>query len=73
MTDTLRLRRIIKESGYKYGYVADNLGISYQAFRNKITNKTEFVPTEIEKLCNLLNIKELKDKNDIFFASSSVD
>lgn len=70
MTDTLRLRRIIKESGYKYGYVADNLGISYQAFRNKITNKTEFVPTEIEKLCNLLNIKELQDKNDIFFASS---
>lgn len=69
MTDTTRLRRLIREKGLKYGYIAANLGISYQALRNKVTNKSEFVPSEIDKLCNLLNITELQDKNDIFFAS----
>lgn len=68
MTDTGRLEDIIKSSGYKYGYIAQKLGISYQAFRNKLDNKSEFLPTEIETLCKLLNIVELKDKNDIFFA-----
>lgn len=69
MTDTERLADIIKCSGYKYGFLAASLGITYQAFRNKMTNKSEFVPSEIEKLCNLLSIRTLKDKNDIFFAS----
>ena len=68
MTDTVRLEDIIKSSGYKYVYIAQKLGISYQAFRNKLDNKSEFLPTEIEALCKLLNITELKDKNDIFFA-----
>ena len=69
MTDTDRLERIIKNSGYKYGFIAEKIGISYQALRNKLDNKSEFLPTEIEALCKLLGITELKDKNDIFFAS----
>ncbi len=70
MTDTIRLRRLIRQSGLKYGYISKNMGISYQALRNKMTNKSEFVPSEIEKLCNLLGITALEDKNDIFFASN---
>lgn len=69
MTDTDRLERIIKNSGYKYGFIAEKIGISYQALRNKLDNKSEFLPTEIEALCKLLGITELKEKNDIFFAS----
>lgn len=68
MTDTERLEGLMKGSGYKYSYIAQKLGISYQALRNKLDNKSEFLPTEIEMLCNLLSITELKDKNDIFFA-----
>jgi len=68
MTDTVRLEGIIRNSGYKYSFIAMNLGISYQALRNKLDNKSEFLPTEIEALCELLNITELKEKNDIFFA-----
>ncbi len=68
MTDTKALRLIIKNSGYKYTYLAAKMGISYQALRNKLTNKTEFLPTEIETLCTLLKIIDVKQKNDIFFA-----
>lgn len=69
MTDTKSLIQIIKNSGYKYTFIAAKLGISYQALRNKLVNKTEFLPTEIEALCNLLGMTDIKQKNDIFFAS----
>lgn len=68
MTNTLLLEDIIKRSGYKYSFIAQKVGISYQALRNKLNNKTEFLPTEIETLCSVLNITDLKQKNDIFFA-----
>ncbi len=69
MTDTKALMQIIKKSGYKYTFIAEKLGLSYQALRNKIVNKTEFLPTEIETLCNLLGMTDIKQKNDIFFAA----
>ena len=70
MTDTDRLEAMILRSGYKYAYIAGRIGIFYQALRNKLDNRSEFLPTEIEALCRLLNITGLKDKNDIFFARS---
>ncbi|MBR1750029.1 MAG: toxin-antitoxin system, antitoxin component, Xre family protein [Ruminococcus sp.] len=68
MTDTNRLEQLIKLSGFKYSFIAKKLGISYQTLRNKLDNKSEFLPTEIEALCKLLDITALQDKNDIFFA-----
>ena len=68
MTDTKKLEHLIKESGYKYSFIASKLGISYQALRNKIVNKSEFLPTEIETLCKILGITKLNQKNAIFFA-----
>lgn len=68
MTNTALLENVIKKSGYKYLFLAKKLGISYQALRNKLDNKSEFLPTEIEKLCVLLSINNLQLKNDIFFA-----
>ena len=67
MTNTALLEGLIKRSGYKYSFIAEKVGISYQALRNKLNNKTEFLPTEIEALCAILNITDLKQKNDIFF------
>jgi hypothetical protein len=69
LTNTKLIKDIIDKSGYKYRFIAAKLNISYQALRNKLDNKSEFLPTEIEKLCNLLSITDLKLKNDIFFAS----
>lgn len=69
MTNTKLIEDIIDKSGYKYRFIATKLGITYQALRNKLDNKSEFVSSEIEKLCNLLEISDLKLKNDIFFAN----
>lgn len=69
MTDTKRLKEILKNSGYKRRYVAQYVGISYQALLNKINNLTEFRVFEIVKLCELLKISD-KDRDKIFFAMS---
>lgn len=68
MTDTFLLENIIKNKGLKYSFIARQLNLSYQSLRNKMDNKSEFLPTEIEALCGVLDIVDLKIKNDIFFA-----
>ena len=68
MTDTARLLKIIKESGIKKGNIADSLGLTIQGFMRKVKNISEFKPSEIEKLCDILAIRSLKEKDSIFFA-----
>ena len=67
MTNTNLLRQKIEESGLKLQFIADKLGISRQTLIAKINGKSEFNQTEIQILCDLLNIKLLKEKNLIFF------
>ena len=69
MTDSIRLKEILKNSGYKSRYVAEFVGISYQALLNKINNVTEFRVFEIVKLCELLKISDF-DRDKIFFSTS---
>ncbi len=66
MTDTKLLRKKIDESGYKLRFIASKLGITYQGFLKKINNETEFKASEIQLLCNLLNI-DIQKKEKIFF------
>lgn len=70
MTDTKKLKAIIKESGLKYDYIAKKLGLTYQGLKNKIENVREFKASEIVQLCNILNISERKDE---FFFAEHVD
>lgn len=67
MTNTKLLREKIDESGYKLRYIAKRIGITYQGFLNKINNEREFKPTEIQTLCELLDI-DIHGKEEIFFA-----
>ena len=69
LTDTERLKSIIKESGYKSYYIADFVGISYQALLNKINNLTDFRVCEIVRLCDLLKIDK-KSRDEIFFTNN---
>lgn len=68
MTDTERLRKIISKSGLKYSYVAEKIGLTYQGFKNKIENKNLFNVEEVDKLCKLLDITDVYQKEEIFFA-----
>lgn len=69
MTNTILLEDYIKKSGYKKIYIAEMLGISRYAFSMKCTNKVEFKASEIEILCELLNI-DIDDRLNIFFAKT---
>ncbi len=69
MTDTEKLRGIIKTSGYKIRYIAKYAGLSYQALLNKMNNVSDFRICEIIKLCNLLHINSA-DRDEIFFADN---
>ena len=67
MVDTLLLEQRIKDSGKKYGYLAEKLGISRQYFRMKCKNKADFTNRETDILCSELGITSLTEKEKIFF------
>ena len=68
MTDTERLKEVIQKSGLKMQYLAKQLNLSNFGFSNKVNNVTEFKASEIDTLCDLLQIKALSEKERIFFA-----
>ena len=68
MTNTALLEKKIADSGLKKGFIAKELGMATHSLANKITGRTEFVASEIKDLCVVLNITDLKEKNNIFFA-----
>lgn len=67
MTNSALLEDYIEKSGYKKSYIAKALGITRSGLFLKCTNKNEFKASEIEVLCELLNI-DIDDRIRIFFA-----
>lgn len=68
MTNTEMLEELIKKSGLKKGYLAERCGLSLAGFRNCVINKAEFRQSQIDILCDELNITSLKVKEAVFFA-----
>lgn len=68
MTNTEMLKDLIEKSGLKIGFIADFVGISRQSLWNKINNQSSFNQYEIDKMCDVLKITSLKQKEAIFFA-----
>jgi DNA-binding Xre family transcriptional regulator len=68
MTNTSLLKECIKNSGYKAGFLAQQLGISGHSMSRKINGKNEFKASEIETLCKFLKISA-KERTAIFFAN----
>lgn len=68
MTNVTLLNDIIKKSGLKRCWIAEQLGLSYFGFQKKVNNENQFKASEIKKLCELLNVVSLKEREDIFFA-----
>lgn len=68
VTDTKELNRLIHDSGLTKSYIANKLGISLYSFQLKRENRRQFTAEQIKILCELLDIKSLKEKERIFFA-----
>lgn len=68
MTDTEKLREAINKSGLKLEFIANALGISRFTLAKKIENVTEFKTSEVQKMCEVLQIEDAKKKEEIFFA-----
>lgn len=67
LTDSDALKALIKSRGLKLKYVADCLGLTSYGFALKLNNKQEFKTSEVAALCELLEIKSLKEKEALFF------
>lgn len=64
MIDT-KLNRYIQARGLKSGYIASQLGITYQGFHKKMTGQSSFTAQEALQLKKLLGISEA-DMIEIF-------
>ena len=68
MTNTGLLKEKVLSSGLKMGFIAEFVGISRQLLWKKINNLTPFNQYEIDKMCAVLKITSLREKESIFFA-----
>lgn len=67
MNNTVLLERKIAESGKKIKFLAERCGLSYAGFRNCVKNKAEFRVSQVDVLCEELNITDLEEKEMIFY------
>lgn len=68
MTNTAKLEEYIRKSGKKKAYLAEKLGLSSAGFLNCRNNEAEFTASQIQILCEELNIRTLTERQAIFFA-----
>lgn len=68
MTDVILLKQKVDESGLKAKAIYDRLGISKASWYLKRAGKRPFTAQEIQKLCEVLRITSLREKERIFFA-----
>ncbi len=69
MTNTALLEKKVKESGLRTSYIHERLGISRAGWYRKLKGKSPFTAEQIQIMCEILHIKSLREKEDIFFAS----
>lgn len=66
MTNTKLLLQKIDDSGLKQAYIAMRLGMTPQGLSKKIHTGTEFKPSQINVLCELLHIVDPEERRIIF-------
>lgn len=68
MVNTTLLKEKVKASGYRPGWIAEQLGITRSAWSYKVNGQRNFTIEEVEALCKLLKINSLKEQKAIFFS-----
>lgn len=66
MTDTALLKSAIDKSGYKLGYIADQMGIARNTLYRKVNGKSDFTAEQMNDICKLLRI-QARDRPRIFY------
>lgn len=66
MTNTEMLRRYIRNSGLKHGFLAEQLGLSRAGFWLKVKGTNEFTVSEVMALTKLLKLST-RERDQIFF------
>ena len=62
------LKQKIDESPLKLSVIMERAGINNrQTWSNKLSGKTEFTVSELQGLCDALELTKAKDRNAIFF------
>jgi len=64
--DTKLLNEVVKESGMKYAYIADQVGLPYTTLYSKLTGRSRWYIDEVYKLCKVLRLSK-KQRDSIFF------
>lgn len=67
MTDWELLEKKIDESGLRRSFVYESVGISRSGWNHKKKSNGDFTQTQIVKLCDVLRITRLSEKEQIFF------
>lgn len=70
MTDTVLLKKKIQERGVKIGFLVEKLKTSYHWLNLKIENKKDFKAWEIIAMCEALEITDINERDQIFFAKN---
>ena len=68
MTNTILLKRIIDNSGYKIVFLAEKVGLTPQGFYKKLKDGSDWSFTQVMILKDLLHLTR-EDINAIFFNS----
>ena len=68
MVNTTLLKEKVKASGYRTGWIAEQLGITRSSWSYKLNGQRGFTTEEVKLLCKLLKITSLREREDIFFA-----
>lgn len=68
MTNVELLKEKVSKSGLPNTFIAKSIGISNGSWYNKLNGRNQFTAIEIQRLCELLHITSLREKEDIFFA-----
>lgn len=70
MINTEMLKEKISLSGYRFNWIAKNLGLSPFGLRKKVQGVTEFKVSEIAKISDILNLS-YDEREEIFFLPNS--
>ena len=68
MTNVELLKKKVADSGLRSAFIAESVGISRAAWYKKLKGESPFTAEQIQKLCNVLHITSLREKEDIFFS-----